>query len=171
MATPRPIVVIGSINIDLVCRTPRRPVPGETVLGRDFQAVPGGKGANQAVAAARLGASVHLIARIGDDTFGSQTLRGLQIDRVNVDHVSVTAGVPSGVAMIVVDDAGDNSIIVVPGANAHLTPADIDAAEPIIAQAACVMLQLEIPYATVQHAIDLCRRHNIYTILDPRQRR
>jgi ribokinase len=167
MANQKPIVVIGSINIDLVCRAARRPAPGETLLGRDFAIMPGGKGANQAVAAARLGAEVHLIGRVGDDEFGRDLLAGLQHNSVRTNHVSITPGISSGVALIVVDDSGENSIVVVPGANARLMPADIDAAIAIISNAACVILQLETPYATVEHAIGLCRRLGVHTILDP----
>jgi ribokinase len=163
----KPIVIIGSINMDLVARTTRRPQPGETLLGRDFATLHGGKGANQAVAAARLGGKVHLVGRVGDDAFGHDMLDGFKTDGVGIDYVSITPNTSSGVAMIVVDDTGENSIIVIPGANARLTPADIDAAEPIIAGAACVLLQLETPYETIEHAIKLCQRLGVYTILDP----
>jgi ribokinase len=166
----KPIVVIGSINMDLVCRTQTLPRGGETVLGSDFTTVPGGKGANQAVAAAKLlGASgeVHMIARVGGDDFGQRLLNGLRQHGVNTQRVIVTEGVASGVAMILVDRKGENSIVVAPGANARLSPADIDAAQPLIASAACVVMQLEIPLATVRHAIAVCRRLGIYTILDP----
>lgn len=163
----KPIVVIGSVNMDLVCRTARRPAPGETILGRDFTAMHGGKGANQAVAAARLGAPVHLLGRVGCDQFGQQLLAGLRDNGVGIEHVSTSAGISSGVAVIVVDDSGENSIIVIPGANSRLSPADIDAATPLIAESSCVLLQLETPYATVEHAIRLCRRLGVRTILDP----
>jgi ribokinase len=162
-----PIVVIGSVNMDLVCRTPSIPRAGETLLGTDFVTLPGGKGANQAVAAARLGAETHLVARVGDDDFGQRLLNGLQKHEVRLEHVTVTEGTPSGVAVIVVDRKGENSIIVAPGANARLTPADIDAAERLIRGAAVVVLQLEIPLETVRHAIATCQRHGVYVILDP----
>lgn len=164
---PRPIVVIGSINMDLVCRTPRLPGGGETVLGRDLLAIPGGKGANQAVAAARLGGAVHMVGRVGADDFGRRLLAGLRENGVATGHVTVTPEVPSGCAMILVDDRGENSIVVSPGANARVTPADVDAAEPLIRSAAAVVLQLEIPIATVSRAISLCRRHGVLSILDP----
>ena len=109
-----PIVVIGSINMDLVCRTPRMPEPGETILGSDFVTIPGGKGANQAVAAARLGADVHMVGRVGSDDFGQRLLTGLTGHGVETQYVTVTEGAASGVAMILVDKAGENSIVVAP---------------------------------------------------------
>ncbi|HZL35081.1 MAG TPA: ribokinase [Tepidisphaeraceae bacterium] len=170
MPDPRPIVVIGSVNMDLVLRARRIPAPGETLLGDSFMTVPGGKGANQAVAAARLarkGTTVHLVARVGDDDFGQRLLNGLEQHHVNTRHVVITEGTPSGIAMILVDKRGENTIVVASGANARLSPQDIDAAEGIIATAAAVVLQLEIPLATVAHALALCEQHGVYTILDP----
>jgi ribokinase len=164
---PRPIVIIGSINMDLVCRTPRMPRPGQTIIGSDFLTVPGGKGANQAVAVARLGGAAHMVGRVGDDAFGRQLLAGLRSNGVNTRHVAITKGVASGVAMIIVDDAGENSIVTSAGANGCVTPADVDAAEGLISRAAAVVLQLEIPYRTVLHAIAMCRRLGVKTILDP----
>ena len=167
-----PIVVIGSLNMDLVCRTEQIPQPGQTILGSDFVTIPGGKGANQAVAAAKLLAAasrmqVVMIGRVGDDDFGQRLLNGLKLHKVRSDRVIITEGVASGVAMILVDKMGENSIVVAPGANAHLMPADIDAAESVIRTASVVVLQLEIPLATVQHAIAMCQRLGIHTILDP----
>jgi ribokinase len=165
-----PIVVIGSINMDLVCRTPHMARPGETILGSDFVTLPGGKGANQAVAAAKLakpGTSVHLIGRVGDDDFGQHLLTGLRLHHVRCEHVTVTEGISSGVALILVDKAGENSIVVVPGANAKLMPKDVDGAEDLIRSASVVVLQLEIPLATARHALAMCRRLGVYTILDP----
>jgi ribokinase len=165
-----PIVVIGSINMDLVCRTSRLPRPGQTVLGENFMTVPGGKGANQAVAAAKLASGdtpVYMIGRVGEDDFGQRLLNGLAQHGVRTDHVTISEGLSSGIAMILVDAAGENSIIVVPGANARLRPRDIDAAEGLIKTASAVILQLEIPQETVKHAIELCRRLGVYTILDP----
>lgn len=162
-----PIVVIGSINMDLVCRVLRMPAPGETVLGSDLVTIPGGKGANQAVAAAKLGGEVHFIGRVGEDDFGQRLLNGLQNHNVNTDHVTVTEGVSSGCAMILVDKKGENSIVVAPGANHKVSPADIDAATDLLSRASVAILQLEIPYATVKHAIGVCKRLGVYTILDP----
>ena len=170
MDSPKHIVVIGSANMDLVCRTPRMPRAGETVLGDGLLTIPGGKGANQAVAAAKLAkdkADVYLVARVGDDDFGQRLLNGLSQHHVRTDHVTITEGVASGCAMILVDRKGENSIVVAPGANALLTPADIDRAGSLIAEAAAVVLQLEIPLETVRHAIEMCRRFGVPTILDP----
>jgi len=165
-----PIVIIGSINMDLVCRTPRIPRPGETIMGSDFLTMPGGKGANQAVAAARLasaGITVHMIGRVGDDDFGRQLNSGLKSNGVNTDHVINTPGVASGCALIQVDGHGENSIVVVPGANARVTVEDVRKARDLIASASCVVMQLEIPLETVAYAIELCRELGVFTILDP----
>jgi ribokinase len=165
-----PIVIIGSINMDLICRTPRLPRAGETVLGSEFLTIPGGKGANQAVAAARIAegrCDVHMIGRVGDDDFGKELLTGLRENGVITKHVAVTKQTASGVAMILVDRKGENSIVVAPGANAKLTPADIDAAESLIRKASVVVMQLEIPLLTVRHALKMCRRAGVFTILDP----
>lgn len=164
---PKPIVVIGSINMDLVCRTPHMPVGGETILGSEFQTIPGGKGANQAVAAARLGGDVHMIGRVGDDDFGKRLLAGLATNGVNIDRVPITKGIVSGVAMILVDAKGQNSIVVAPGANSRVTTKDIDAARDLIASAAAVVLQFEIPLPVVAHAMKLCKKLGVYTIVDP----
>jgi ribokinase len=161
------IVVIGSINMDLVCRTPRLPGGGETVIGGDLLTIPGGKGANQAVAASRLGGDVHMVGRVGDDDLGRRLLAGLRENGVDVRHVKRTPGAPSGCAMILVDKRGENAIVVSPGANAKVMPADVDAALPVIRGAAAVVLQLEIPLATVRHAASLCRKLGVPTILDP----
>jgi ribokinase len=166
-----PIVVIGSINTDLVCRTPRVPAPGETVLGSDLSTLPGGKGANQAVAAARLSArgaaAVHMVGRVGDDDAGRRLRDGLAREGIDVTHVRATSGVASGCAMIMVDPRGENAIVVAPGANARVTADDIDAAEPLLRAAAVVVLQLEIPLPAERHAVALCRRLGVPTLLDP----
>jgi ribokinase len=161
------IVVIGSLNIDLVSRVRRLPGPGETLTGESFHALPGGKGANQAVAAARLGGRVHMIGRVGDDAYGRQLRAGLKREGIDVRHVQTTPGVPTGCATILVDRRGENSIVVTPGANGLLTPADIDSAEPLIRRAAIVVMQLEVPLLTILHANSLCRRLGVCTIVDP----
>ncbi len=166
-AAAGPIVVIGSINMDLVCRCRRFPKPGETVIGSEFAAVPGGKGANQAVAAARLGAETHLVGRVGDDLFGRRLLAGLRENGVETARVRTTRGVPSGVASILVDARGQNTIAVAPGANGRVTAADVRSARSLLARAAVVILQLELPLETVECAVDLCRRLGVYTVLDP----
>lgn len=164
---PARIVVVGSINMDLVVRAPRMPRPGQTLTGSDFLTAPGGKGANQAVAAARLGADVAMIGRVGDDVFADRLVRGLQDAGVHTDHVLRTADCPSGTAVITVDDSGENSIIVVPGSNGQLTPADIEAREQLIADAHVLLLQLEVPLETVVRAAQIARGHGVRVIVDP----
>ena len=161
------IVVVGSINMDLVVRSPHLPQPGETILGRDFKTFPGGKGANQAVAASRLGGHVKMIGRVGNDAFGTELLRTLQNDRVDTTFVQRAADVPSGVALITVEDAGQNTIVVASGANAKVTPADVDAAEAAFDGAAVLLLQLEIPLPTVRHAIEVAKKHRVRVLLNP----
>ncbi|MDB5324031.1 MAG: ribokinase [Phycisphaerales bacterium] len=166
----KPIVVIGSINMDLVCRCARMPRPGETVAGQDLLTIPGGKGANQAVAAAKVGAAgdeVHLIGRVGADDFGQRMLVALREHGVRTQGITVTEGSSTGCAMILVDKAGENSIVLSPGANAKVSIEDVNAAADLIAGAAVVILQLEIPLDTVAHAIALCRRAGVKVILDP----
>jgi ribokinase len=161
------VAVIGSINMDLVVRASHAPEPGETVLGRDLQTIPGGKGANQAVAVARLGLPCWMVGRVGDDEFGQRLLTSLAASKVEVSHIVVTEGTPTGVALIVVDRVGENAICVASGANYKVTPEDVDAAEQAIAAAKVCLLQLELPIETVVHAIRLCRKHGVETILDP----
>lgn len=161
------VVIVGSANMDLVAAAPRVPRPGETVLGGEFRVVQGGKGANQAVAAARLDAEVTLVARVGGDDFGRELLAGLSLAGVRCDHVAVTAGVSSGVALIVVGADGQNAICVVPGANGRLTVEDVEAAAPAIAEAKVCVVQLEIPMPTVLAALDIARRSGVETIVDP----
>lgn len=168
MAEGGPIVVIGSINMDLVCRSDAIPTPGQTVMGKDFVTVPGGKGANQAVAAAKLWAGdVYMVGRVGGDDFGDRLLNGLRQHHVRTDFVTITEGITSGVATIIVDRKGENSIVVVPGANHALTPRDVDAAHELISSASAVILQLEIPLQTVKHAVAMCRKSGVFCILDP----
>jgi ribokinase len=166
LAGKKPVVVAGSINIDLVVNAERIPVEGETVPGRDFQIHPGGKGANQAVAVARLGYPVRMIGRLGDDAFGSQLRRDLESAGVDAAGVTTTQGT-SGVAMIVVAQKGENSIVITPGANALLTPEDLEKHIEIIRHAGLVLTQLEIPIETVQHLAQICHREDVPLILDP----
>jgi ribokinase len=164
------IVIIGSINMDLVCRAPRFPASGETVMGKDFQMIPGGKGANQSVGAARLAGGdrrVHHVGRVGADDLGQRMLNQMQSFGIGTDFVTVTEGVSSGVAMILVEKGGDNRIVVAPGANAKLSRGDVDRAEPLIREASVVVVQLEVPIETVRQAIAMCKRHGVFTILDP----
>jgi len=164
---PKRIVVVGSSNTDMVIRTERMPRPGETVLGGSFMMNQGGKGANQAVAAAKLGGDTVFVAKVGDDIFGRQTIDLLNQAGVDTTYVGVSPRYPSGVALINVDASGENSIAVASGANADLTPADIDAAESVIAGAALVLLQLETPVETVEHAARLAKKHGVRVILNP----
>lgn len=161
------LVVVGSSNTDLVVRVPALPGPGETVLGGDLLRAGGGKGANQAVAAARAGAAPTLVAAVGDDVFGADTLRRLAADGVDVSHVQQLPGVPSGVALIVVDGAGENSIVVAPGANAALGPERIRELAPVLAAAAVVVVQLEIPLETVAAAVRIAASGGATVILNP----
>jgi ribokinase len=165
-AGKKPIAVVGSINIDLVANTEQIPVEGETVLGRSFHIHPGGKGANQAVAIARLGYPVRLIGRLGDDAFGTQLRSHLEHAGVDIAGVATTPG-SSGVAMITVADSGENCIVIIPGANAWLTPDDIEANIDIIRSSGIVLTQLEIPVETVEHLARICAREAIPLILDP----
>ncbi len=161
------VVVVGSLNMDLVARAPRLPAPGETLLGRSFSTVPGGKGANQAVAAARLGARTAMIGCVGEDAFGRQLRAGLEGDGVDCRGVRVVPGQSSGVALIVVDDAGRNGIVVVPGANGHLAPEDVDRHEAALAGRGVVALQLETPLATVEYAARKARVMGWTVVLNP----
>ena len=161
------VVVIGSSNTDMILQLERIPRPGETVLGGAFSMAAGGKGANQAVAAARAGGRVTFIARVGQDLFGRQALEGFQKDGIRVDFVTQDPEAPSGVALIFVARSGENSIGVAPGANARLSPEDIQRAEPVIADANIVLMQLEIPLETVQAAVELAARHQVRVILNP----
>jgi ribokinase len=166
LSAQKPIVVVGSINTDLVAVTKRIPVVGETVIASDFQTHPGGKGANQAVGVARLGYPVQLIGRVGSDAFGSELRKYLQGAGVDVTGVSKSDGA-SGTAVIVVSERGDNSIVVAPGANYKVTPADLDASISILKNAGIVLAQLEIPLETIEHLAQICARENVPLILDP----
>ncbi|WP_134701044.1 ribokinase [Ammoniphilus sp. YIM 78166] len=160
------IVVVGSINMDLVVSAPRIPLPGETIMGKEFDTIFGGKGANQAVAARRLGAQVDLIGCIGDDAFGQDILTHLSKEGVGVEHIALTQ-VATGVALITVSDAGENAIVVSPGANSKLTPEHVKNGEERIQEADIVLVQLEIPIEAVEEAILLAKKHGVKVILNP----
>ena len=162
----RPIVVVGSINTDLVVRVERIPVAGETIPGADFETHPGGKGANQAAAVARLGYPVHMIGRVGSDAYGAQLRGHLHSAGVDIASIAVSEG-SSGVAIIAVTQTGENSIIVTPGANALLSPEDLDANIELLRSASIVLTQLEIPLATVRHLAQICDRESVPLVLDP----
>jgi ribokinase len=160
------IVVVGSSNTDMVLKLERIPRPGETVLGGDFITAAGGKGANQAVAAARAGGDVTFIARVGQDMFGNQAIASLAKNGINVDYVQLDEA-PSGVALIFVGNDGENTIGVGSGANANLSPADVSCAVDVFASAQTVILQLEIPLETVQAAADLANSVGALVVLNP----
>lgn len=160
------IVVVGSINLDLVATATRIPVAGETVAGLSFQTFPGGKGANQAVAAARLGASVSMMGKLGTDIFGAQLRASLEGSRVNTGGVEVVPG-SSGVALITTDEKGENAITVVAGANARLSPADLDKHIDLLRNAGVLLTQLETPLETVEYLAAIALRERIPLILDP----
>lgn len=166
MKKPR-ILVLGSSNTDMIIKLARIPRPGETLLGGRFVTAPGGKGANQAVAAARAGGDVTFIARVGRDMFGDQALASFKADRINTRHIQRDAKAPSGVALIFVADSGENSIAVASGANARLTPADVHATEKAFAGAKALVMQLETPPVTVQAAARLAKKHGVPVILNP----
>lgn len=166
MSAQKPIVVVGSINTDLVAAAKSIPAIGETVIGTGFQIHPGGKGANQAVAVARLGYPVSMIGRLGNDSFGDQLRKHLAEAGVDISAISTSEGT-SGVAVIMVSEKGENSIVVVPGANASVTPADLDANLDLIRHAGAVLAQLEIPVETVEYLATICARENVPLILDP----
>jgi ribokinase len=146
------VAVVGSLNLDLVVRVARLPGPGETVTGDDVFRNPGGKGANQAVAAARLGRRVAMVGRVGDDDAGRELLGSLEADAVDSSRVRVVAGVPSGIALITVSEDGENQIVVSPGANDRLTPDDVGQAGAALGAAAVTLLQLEVPLDAVAAA-------------------
>ncbi len=161
------IVVIGSSNTDMIIKIDRIPRPGETVIGGRFSTAPGGKGANQAVAATRAGGDVTFIARVGNDIFGSEALKGFVADEIDIEHIIKDTTAPSGVASIFVDRNGQNSIAVADGANANLSPADIEAAEKTIASADILVMQLETPIETVTAAAVMAHADGVKVILNP----
>jgi ribokinase len=161
------LVVFGSINMDLVARTSRLPSPGETLTGQSFQTFPGGKGANQAVACARLGAKTYMVGRVGGDVFG-ETLKA-ELASAGVDHtnVEIDSEVSSGVAMIAVEESAENMIIVVPGANGKVSKEDLPRLERVLAKSNILLLQLEIPLEMVVAAAKMAKEKGVTTILDP----
>lgn len=166
----RALVVVGSLNMDFVVSVPHLPVPGETILGRDFQMIPGGKGANQACAAARLGGNsvpVRMIGRVGYDVFADHLKASLSAAGVDVSAVHATKAQATGVALIWVDRNGQNSIVVASGANHELAAGDVEAMRKVFHGAAYALFQLESPLATVSAALHLAREEGLQTILDP----
>jgi ribokinase len=160
------VVVVGSINMDMVVTTPKLPDLGETLIGSGFSTHPGGKGANQAVTVAKLGGEVNMIGCVGADAFGVELINNLNLNGVNTVSVEAIEGQSTGVAMIVVKD-GNNSIIVDPGANSMLTPIKIEMLEELIKFSCIVMIQLEIPLETVTKTIDIAKKHGVKVLLNP----
>jgi len=163
---PARIGIIGSANLDLVVRADHMPAPGENVLGDDLRMIPGGKGANQAVAVARLGGRARFIGRVGRDSFGEMLLASLCADGVETDDLAAVADAPTGAALIVIDRNGQNSIVVAPGANRRLLPADVESLRPALEKLDAILMQLEIPIETVVRTIRLAREINVPVILD-----
>ena len=161
------IVVVGSSNTDMIIKVPRIPKPGESILGGTFHTAAGGKGANQAVAAARAGGDVIFIARVGNDIFGEKAIQGFLQDKINVDFVIRDENFPSGVAMIFVDEDGENSIAVAGGANINLSPADVEKSKKAIITAGMVVMQLESPMETILAAAKTAWEDGVKVILNP----
>lgn len=162
------VVVIGSINTDMVVNTPNLPLPGESKMGADFKMHPGGKGANQAVAASRAGAQVSLIAKVGKDEYGRKAIENYKKENISTEFIFTDEKEPSGIALIMVGETtGQNSIVIAPGANHKLTVEDLSKAEDIISKADVLVVQLEIPMETVLYALKLAKQHGVITILNP----
>lgn len=164
--TRKPIVIVGSITMDLVTRTPRIPAIGQTLIGTGFETTPGGKGANQAVAASRLGSRVAMVAKVGDDNFGPQLLENLKRAGVETAAMAQTKG-SSGLAPMFVAENGQNAIVVVPGANGTMDRAAVDSHAELIRSAGMVLCQLEIPMDTLSYTLDFCARAKVPVMLDP----
>ena len=167
MGNNKKIVVIGSSNTDMVIKVDHLPLPGETIIGYDFMTNQGGKGANQAVAVARLGGDTVFIARLGDDVFGAATLKQLKTEGMDTTFVKLTPGATTGVALIPVDKKGENSIIVASGANALLSVDDIKAAESQITSASILLMQLETPIPTLTYAAKIAHAAGVKVVLNP----
>jgi ribokinase len=164
---PANVLVVGSANMDMVVSCERFPRPGETLFGQDFRLYPGGKGANQAVACARLGAYVQIIGQMGTDPFRARLTESLAHDGIHLDGLLTDPERPTGTALITVDAGGENQIIVVSGSNMRLTPADLDAHVALFEAARVVLLQLEIPLETVEHAARLGKANGATVVLNP----
>lgn len=160
------ILVIGSSNTDMVVKSNKLPVPGETIMGGHFLMNAGGKGANQAVAAARLGGEVTLVTKIGNDVFGEQSVAGFKRENIHVDFVFVDDEAPLGTALIMVNAEGENCIVVAPGANANLLPADIESLT-IIKEAAIILMQLEIPLETIEAVVRIAKANHQKVVINP----
>ncbi|MFJ4353271.1 ribokinase [Pseudomonas sp. NPDC089428] len=161
------VVVVGSLNMDLVARAQRLPRPGETLAGESFFTVPGGKGANQAVAVARLGGSVAMVGNVGDDAYGQQLRQALEVEGIDCQGVSVCPGVSSGVALITVDAASQNCIVIIPGGNGLLTPESVQRFDALLQAAEVIICQLEVPAETVAWTLARGRELGKQVVLNP----
>jgi ribokinase len=161
------IVVVGSLNMDLVVHSPHHPLAGETIIGTDFRTFPGGKGANQAVAAARLGGKVRMIGRVGSDEFGNTLISTIKAAGVDTNYIQQDGDAATGVALITVDHTGQNTIVVAPGANGRLSAEDISTAEDAFINADSLVMQLEIPLSVVKRSMELASLHGLQVILNP----
>lgn len=161
------ILVVGSSNTDLIIKVPEIPRPGETLIGGEFQTFQGGKGANQAVAAARGGGDVVFIASVGTDNYGADSIKGYKLDNINTENIKICKNSPSGIAMITIAHSGENAITVASGANAELKPEDLDEAEEAFHEADYMLVQLETPLDTVQKAVEICAEFETKVILNP----
>jgi ribokinase len=164
---PPKITVLGSINMDLLVRCAHLPVPGETIIAESSAQIPGGKGANQAVAAARAGGEITMIGRVGDDAFAARLVANLRRENINTANVIETDQSASGIAVVAVEESGENAIIVVPGANGRVRSEDVDATADIIRKSELLLLQLEIPLDAVRQAIAIATEAGVRVILDP----
>lgn len=161
------ILVVGSMNMDLVVRVTQIPEPGETVIGGDFETFPGGKGANQAVAASRMGGEVTMVGRVGNDDFGNTLIQGLVENHVKTTYVIKDSEAPTGIAMIAVDSVGQNIIMVASGTNAKVSAEDVNNARELMREADLLLVQLECPLETVSKAIDLAKAYDVAVVLNP----
>ena len=161
------ILVVGSINMDLVVRVPHPPVPGETVLGGEFETFPGGKGANQAVAASRMGGEVAMVGRVGSDDFGDTLIQGLVEDKIKTTYVTKDSSAASGIAMIAVATGGENLIVVASGANMQITVEDVNKAREMMREADLLLVQLEVPLEVISTAIELAKAYNVPVVMNP----
>lgn len=164
---PPTVTIVGSLNTDLVIQVPRIPASGETILGSNFAIFGGGKGANQAVAAARLGAKTVMVGCVGDDAFGAQIRTRIAAEGIDITYLRTVGGVASGVALITVDATGANTVVVASGANRQVSRSDVDAAADAIAASQVLLLQLEIPLDAVLHAATVAQRSGVTVVLDP----
>jgi ribokinase len=161
------ILVVGSINMDLVVRVPHAPAPGETVLGGDFETFPGGKGANQAVAAARMGGEVTMVGRVGNDDFGDRLIQGLVENKIKTTHVIKDSSASTGIAMIAVSADGENMIVVASGANMQVSVEDVNRARDLMRETDLLLMQLECPVEAVSAAVDLAKAYDVPVVVNP----